>query len=85
MSEPTRAVWNERLRCHVVSLAHDFRNHTGQVYLLDGECCDMTGCVALSEEIDPEVTAVRTFSGDRADTMYRKQGKEWSAFPPSAP
>jgi hypothetical protein len=85
MSNPTRDVFDERLMCHVVSLAYDFRSHTGKVYLADGECCDMSGCVALFERIDPKVTAVETFSGDRADTVYRKAGKEWNAITPSVP
>jgi len=85
MSKPTSAVWDKRLKCNVVSLAYDFHSHTGQLYLLDGDCCDMTGCVALFEEIDPKVTAINTYSGDHADTVYRKEGKEWNALLPSKP
>jgi hypothetical protein len=85
MNRPTRAVLDERLMCHVVSLAYDFRNHTGQLYVGDGECCDMSGCVALFEGIDPEVKAVNTFAGDQADTAYRKKGNDWSVIPPSVP
>ncbi len=76
MSKPTKGPWDERLKCHVVSLTYDFRSQTGQVYLLDGDCCDMTGCVALFQGIDPKVTAIDTYSGDKADTVYRKEGKE---------
>jgi hypothetical protein len=85
MSKPTRAAWDERLKCSVVSLAYDFRSHTGQLYLLDGDCCDMTGCVALFGEIDPKVTAINTYSGDQADTVYHKKGTEWSALLPRRP
>ena len=80
MSEPTRAIWDKRLKCNVVSLTYDFRSRTGQLYLLDGDCCDMTGCVDLFEAIDPTVTAIDTYSGDEADTVYRKQGTEWRAL-----
>jgi hypothetical protein len=83
MSNPRSAAWDERLKCHVVSLAHDFRSHTGQLHLPDGDCCDMTGCVALFEGIDPQVTAINTYSGDKADTVYRKEGTEWNALLPS--
>jgi hypothetical protein len=85
MSKPTRAAWDERLKCSVVSLAYDFRSHTGQLYLFDSDCCDMTGCVALFEKIDSKVTAINTYSGDQPDTEYRKEGTEWSALLPSEP
>ncbi len=66
-------------------MAYDFRSHTGQLYLLDGDCCDMTGCVALFEGTDPKVTAINTYSGDKADTVYRKEGTGWNALLPSTP
>lgn len=85
MSKPTRATWDERLKCHVVSIGYDLLTNMGQLYLLDGDCCDMTGCVALFERIDPKVTAINTYSGDKADTMYRKAGMKWKAYLPSKP
>jgi hypothetical protein len=85
MSKPTRALWDERLKCQVASLTYDFRAHKGQLYLLDGDCCDMTGCVALFEGIDSKVTAISTFFGDKADTMYCKERKEWKALLPRQP
>ena len=85
MSRPTRTPWDERLKCDVVSLVYDFRSHTGQLNLPDGDCCDMSGCLALFEAIDPKVTAINTHSGDKADTVYRKEGTEWKAFLPSKP
>lgn len=45
----------------------------------------MTGCVGLFEAIDPNIVAINTHSGDRADTAYRKAGAEWKAFLPSEP
>ena len=83
MSKPTRAQWDQRLKCDVVSLAYDFRSHTGQLYMPDGNCCHMPGCVTLFESIDPKVTAIDTHSGDKADTVYRKDGTEWNALRPS--
>ncbi len=85
MSKPTEAALDERLKCNVVSLAYDFRSRTGQLYLLDGDCCDIIGCVALFAGIDPKVMAINTYSGDRADTVYRKNGTEWNALLPSKP
>ena len=45
--------------------------------MLDGNNCDMAGCVALFEQIDLEVKEIETFSGNRPDTLYRKEGKVW--------
>lgn len=78
-------LYDERLMCEVVSLVYDFRRRTGELYLPDANCCDMTGCVELFEAIDPKVVAIDTRSGDRADTAYRKEGAEWKAFLPSEP
>ena len=83
MSKSSSGIWNDRLMCNVVSLTYDFRSHTGQLYLSDGDCCDMTGCVAIFEGIEPKVTAINTHSGDQSDTMYRKEGTEWRALLPS--
>lgn len=80
MSKSTGLDWDERLKCGVVSLAYDFGSHTGQLHLPDGHCCDMTGCIDLFQEIDPEVTAIYTYSGGRADTAYRKSGTKWNAL-----
>jgi hypothetical protein len=82
MSVSRRGVLDERLMCHVTSLAYDFLGHSGQLYLLDGDCCDMRGCVALFEEIDPKVTSISTYAGDKTDTLYRKEGKKWHALTP---
>lgn len=45
----------------------------------------MTGCIALFHGIDPEVTAIYTYSGGRADTAYRKSGTKWNALLPNKP
>jgi hypothetical protein len=83
MINSTEAVWDERLMCHVVALDYVFSSHTGQLFMSDGGCCDMTGCVALFAGIDPQVTAIDTYSGDEIDTMYRKDGNAWTAFLPN--
>jgi hypothetical protein len=80
MSKSTTGTWDNRLMCNVVSLAYDFTKHTGQIHLLAGDFCDMSGCVAVFEGIDPKVTAIDTFSGERVDTKYRKEGGGWIAF-----
>ena len=82
MINPATAAWDERLQCSVVSLAYDFGTHKGRLYLQDGDCCDMEGCLELFEAIDPTVTAITTYSGDQEDTLYRKHGTEWQAILP---
>jgi hypothetical protein len=80
MSKPTKALWDERLMCDVISLGYDFHSRTGRLYMAHGNCCDMTGCVELFEAIDSEAEAIHTYSGDKADTAYRREGKKWKAL-----
>ena len=80
MIYPPYAEWDERLMCRVISLTYDFPGRTGRLHLFEGDCCDMSGCVSLFEGIDPQVAAIHTYSGDRADTLYRKKGTKWYAF-----
>lgn len=81
----SESLYDERLMCEVVSLSYDFRTRTGELYLPDSNCCDMTGCLELFEAIDPSVVAIETRSGNRADTAYRKVGVDWKAFGPREP
>ena len=83
MSKPSSGTWHEGLHCNVVSLVYDFRSHTGQLYVLDGECGDMTACVTIFEGIDPKVAAIDTYSGGKSDMTYRKVGGEWHTLIPS--
>jgi hypothetical protein len=74
--------WDERLQCHVVSLAYDFSSHTGRLYLVAQGCCDRDGCLELFQAIDPEVRAIQTYSGDQPDMAFRKMGTEWMSVWP---
>jgi hypothetical protein len=67
------------LMCSVQRLAYDFEKGSGELYMDDGHCCDMVGCVALFESIDPKVATIQTFSGAKQDTAYRRSGSEWVA------
>jgi hypothetical protein len=42
----------------------------GRLIMTPGACCDMSGCIALFERIDPQVRRIETFSGDKPDTAY---------------
>lgn len=83
MTDPTETPWDKRLGCEVVSLTYDFCSGTGELFLPDRNCCDMTGCVKMFESIDPQVSTIKTYSGDKPDTAYRKEGAEWKALRPS--
>lgn len=75
-------VWQERLMCSVVSLDYDFRERTGRLCMARGNCCDMKGCLDLFRGIDPKVKVIATFSGEKRDTVYRKENKQWNAYLP---
>ena len=68
-----------RLHCGITSLACDFRNHTARLDVPTGECCDMTGCVSLFQEIDPNVRIIRVYSGVELDIEYRLGKIGWTA------
>ena len=74
-------VHNEQLMCSVISLAYAFPTHRGQIRFRSGDCCDMGGCLKLFKAIDPNVTAIYTFSGDEPDTGYfRERNGKWKAY-----
>ena len=73
--------FHPKLQCTVIGVAYDFPSQTGRLIMTPGACCDMSGCIALFERIDPQVRRIETFSGDKPDTAYTysfDEGK-WSA------
>jgi len=42
-------------------------------------CCDMSGAIAVFQVIDPDVQQIQTWSGDKADVIYTRAGRSWSA------
>lgn len=70
-------VFNEALACYVISLYYNFFAQRGNLYLPEGNCCDMTGCLELFKEIDPNVKDIHVFSGDELDTIYTKYHGQW--------
>lgn len=69
------------LQCDVKSMSYDFETQTGTLHMAEGDNCDMTGCTALFERVDPQVKNIRTFSGAAEDTSYRRAGplRDWVA------
>lgn len=75
--------FNELLQCYAVGVAYDFIEKTGQLYIEDGGCCDMSGCIEMFTRIDSGAVLIETFSGGIRDTSYRKTRNEWIALIPS--
>lgn len=66
------------LMCHVSKLEFvglDLIN----VYLFEGDCVDMNGCIKLCKLIIPSVQIIQTYSGRHLDTVYFLDGNEWCA------
>ena len=64
------AVWREDLVCGLRGVVALLPEHQVQLLLAEGSVCDMGGAIALALDIDPRVTTVVTYSGDRMDTVY---------------
>jgi hypothetical protein len=71
---------NTSFMCAVLKLDYDFQLRAGRLFMEDGDCCDMTGCINEFKKIDNGVKSIATFSGDRRDTTYVLIGEEWEAF-----
>ena len=76
--------YDERLMCNVQKLAYDFCTQTGRLDFPEGDCCDMSGAIALFTAIDPGVRQIETFAGGKPDTVYQRDGKggEWAVLLP---
>ena len=69
------------LKCYVTNLEYDFWARRGVLFMADGNCTDMRGCIRLFEAIDSNVTFIVTMSGGALDTCYDKRSGEWKAIP----
>lgn len=72
--------YNEQLKCGLTKYAYDFPTQYGELYFPEGDCCDMTGAIEFFKKIDKDVSLIVTFSGEKADTSYRKGRDSWYAF-----
>jgi hypothetical protein len=68
------------LMCHALALHYDFDKQAGRLWMPEGECCDMAGCIDAFKKIDEGVKSIATFSGDRTDTTYVLFSKGWEAI-----
>lgn len=71
---------NDKLHCDVLKIEYDFEARAGRLLMAEENCCDMGGCIGLFEGIDSHVMLIETFSGDEADTLYRRsKAGDWNA------
>lgn len=71
---------HRELKCEPLRVAYDFRTRHGVLHMAEGDCCDMTGCIAFFTRMDQDAMMITTFSGDTRDTIYRRDpGGEWRA------
>lgn len=76
------APFHPELQCFVVEIRYDFAQKFGTVVISHSGCTDMGGCTAFFERIDPTVRCIQTYSGNRADTVYRRNAvDQWEAVP----
>ena len=69
------------MQCSVLSMAYNFTTRTGKLFMVEGDCCDMSACIEFFMRIDPLVLQIRTFSGGKKDTAYkRREDRDWRAF-----
>jgi DNA helicase TIP49 (TBP-interacting protein) len=70
----------EMLQTVVMKVIYEFSTHHGYLYMDEGCCCDMTECIEFFQMIDPDVTHIFTFAGNKADTKYRLTEEGWCPF-----
>lgn len=70
------------LQCRAKDVRYDFDRKTGMLVMAAGDCCDMSGCISLFENIDPDVERIRTVSGAEEDTSYFRSEFGWVARHP---
>jgi hypothetical protein len=73
--------WRYRadVMCYVERLDYCFASRQGTLYVREGNCTDMLGCIALFQAIDQRVRRIQTASGTRPDAAYILDGGEWTA------
>jgi hypothetical protein len=68
---------DDRLMCHVESVAYYARARSGALYMAAGGQCDLAAVVALFEQIAPEVEAIQTYVAGRPDRRYARVRGVW--------
>jgi hypothetical protein len=76
---PAGMSWHKGLQCYVKAIEYRPADRLGVLEMDSDSCCDMAGCIALFEAIDPEVENIVTRAGESPDTSYRRKAGRWQA------
>lgn len=68
---------HRKLQTWVHRLDYNWIDRRGNIWC--GGPTDFTGCIELFKLIDPRVRVVQTYVDGKEDTLYIKQGGEWTA------
>lgn len=74
------SVYHSDLQCQVEETQYSRELKTGSIFMPEGHCVDMSAAIRFFTEMDPEVETILTFSGDQADTIYKKHMRLASAY-----
>jgi predicted PhzF superfamily epimerase YddE/YHI9 len=58
------AGFHKELQTNPISIIYNFDKRTGILFMEPGTCCDMSGCIAFFERIDPHVQRIYTIAGE---------------------
>jgi hypothetical protein len=71
---------DEQLQCEAYRLDYNCKTKIGHLYMAEGDCCDMVGCIQRFRKIDSEVREIRTYAGAVKDTFYQRNDEgDWRA------
>lgn len=73
---------SEQMMCQVKAFSYTYEAREGLLFMDDDSRCDMRGCIAFFENIDPNVRIISTLAGDRMDTVYVREETGWKAKSP---
>lgn len=74
---------NDLLKCEVISISYHFKASVGSLCMGEGNCCDMNGCIAFFEAIDPGVRVIDTHAGGEPDVSYcKRRDGTWTSLAP---
>lgn len=66
--------FSNKLQCHWIKWT-PVASGVLELYLPEGENCDMRGAISVGKALMPDVAIIVTYSGARLDTVYYRLGK----------
>jgi len=70
--------FSDKLLCHWIKWT-PVASGVLELYLPEGEHCDMRGAISVGKSLMPDVVIIATYSGKDLDTTYNRLEKRWSA------